>query len=48
LRQTCRIACHRRKHLPAIAIRHQDDAAFAVLIEEALGDPAEALEIPVA
>ena len=30
-----------------MAVRHQDDAALAVLVKEPLGNPAEALEIAV-
>ena len=31
----------------ALAVRHQHDAALAVLVEEALADAAECFEIPV-
>ena len=37
----------RREHLLSVTIGHQHDPAFAVLVEEAPRDPAEALEIPV-
>ena len=47
-RQACGVRRDRGEHLAAFAVRHQHDAAFAILVEEALGDAAESLEIPVA
>ena len=47
-RQACGVWRERGEHLSAFAVRHQHDAAFAILFEEALRDPAEALEIAVA
>ena len=35
-RQACRIRGERGEHLAAFAVRHQHDAAFAILVEEAL------------
>ena len=38
----------RGEHLAAFAVRHQHDAAFAVLVEEALAMRRNPVEIPVA
>ncbi len=46
--QACGVRRERGEHLAAFAVRHQHDAAFAILVEEALGDAAKSLEIPIA
>ena len=47
-RQASGICRDRGENLPPAALRDQHDAALAILIEKALGDPPESLEIAVA
>jgi hypothetical protein len=46
--QACGVGGDRGKQLAAFAVGHQHHATLAILVEEALGDAAESLEVAIA